>query len=577
MKSKKWLSILAAIVMVGSVLTFSGCSKDSDSGEKTEPKNTTEVTEGKKDEDQYLKTIIFEAQTFDPNECQDTSSSTILAATQEGLVRVKVVDGNDVLEPAAAESWDISDDGLVWTFKIRDMNWSDGVKLTAQHFVDSYRRILDKNNAFPYAGFLYDIKGAQAYNMGEGKVEDVAVEAKDDNTLVITLEQPTPYFVKKLVNTAFYPIRLDVIEKGGENWNTDYTKQVWSGPFKITDRVKDNSMVLEKNEKYWDAENVFLEKIQMNKIEEVATRAQLFEAKDLDVVGSSQDFIKKWTEMAEKGEFKATIGDLPGNWYYALNVKGGPSGVMSNNKIRQAISLAMDREEYVQTLAGRFTPAYSFVPKAIDIGDDNYREKATEQLKEMADEYKNNPEKLQALFKEGLKELGKDTDDLSKIKLKYLARGTTTSDKQEQEWYQQQLEKNLGIKVNIEVAPDYGIWKAAVKDSDYDITFAGWSADFNDPINFLDMFETNNGNNDTIKFSNAEYDKICKELLTELDQNKRLEKYQRLEEILVKEEAAVAPLFYTDTRRFTHNYVKDFMTPKFGPQYEYKWAYTEGR
>lgn len=578
MKSKKWLSILTAIVMAGSVLAFSGCSKGSDSGEKTDPKNTTEVEEtaGKKDEEQYLKTVLFDAQTYDPNECHDTSSSTILAATQEGLVRVKVVDGNDVLEPAAAESWEISDDGLVYTFKLRDMNWSDGVKLTAQHFVDSYRRILEKDKAFAYAGFLYDIKGAEAYNIGKGKVEDVAVEAKDDNTLVLTLERETPYFLKKLVNTAFYPIRLDVIEKGGDNWNTDYTKQVWSGPFKVTDHVKDNSLVLEKNEAYWDAENVFLEKVQMNRIEEFSTQAQLFEAQELDITGSTQEYVVKWMEMAEKGEFQAEIGDSPGNWYFEFNTKGGPSGIMSNNKIRQAISLAIDREEYVEKLTGRYTPAYGFVPRAINIGDDNYREKAPEPLKEMSDEYKNNPEKLQALFKEGLKELGKDTDDLSKIQIKYLARGTTSASKQEQEWYQQQLEKNLGIKVNIEVASDFGIWKKAVEDSDFDVTFAGWSADFDDPVNFFEMFETNNGNNST-KYSNAEYDKIYKELLTELDQNKRLEKFKRLEEILVKEDPAVQPLFNEDKRRFTHNYVKDFMTPKFGPQYEFRWAYTEGR
>ncbi|WP_454052865.1 peptide ABC transporter substrate-binding protein [Clostridium sp. Marseille-Q7071] len=577
MKSKKWLSILlTAIVMAGSLLAFSGCSKDSDSGEKTEPKNTTEVTEGKKDEEQYLKTILFDPQTFDPNECQDTSSHTILAATQEGLVRAKVVDGKDVLEPAAAENWSVSDDGLVYTFKIRDMKWSDGVKFTAQHFVDSYRRILDKNNAFPYAYFLYDIKGAEAYNKGTGKVEDVGVEAKDDNTLVITLERPTVYFEKKLVHSSFYPIRLDIIEKGGENWNTDYTKQVYSGPYKITDLIKNNSLVLEKNQDYWDAENVFIEKVEMNKIEEFSTQAQLFEAHELDVTGSTQEYIKKWTEMAEEGKFQAATGEAPGNWYFGLNVKGGPSGIMSNNKIRQAVSLSIDREDYVNTLSGRFTPAYAFVPKAIDIGEDNYREKATESLKEMSDEYKNNPEKLQALFKEGLKELGKDINDLSQIKLKYLARGTSTASKQEHEWYQQQLEKNLGVKVNVEVAPDYGIWKKAVLDSDYDISFFGWSADFNDPINFLDQFETNNGNND-IKFSNAEYDKICRELLTETDQNKRLEKLQKLEDILIKDEAAVSPLYYTDTRRFTQNYIKNFMTPKFGPDYEWRWAYTEGR
>lgn len=577
MKSKKWLSILlTAIVMAGSVLAFSGCGKDSDSGEKTEPKNTTEVTEGKKDEEQYLKTILIQPVTLDPNESGDAESSSIIAEVQEGLVRAKVVDGKDILEPAAAESWDISDDGLVWTFKLRDMNWSDGVKLTAQHFVDSYRRILDKNNGFPYAGFLYDIKGAEAFYNGTGKVEDIGVGAKDDNTLVITLERPTPYFEKKLVNTAFFPNRIDVIEKGGENWNTDPTKHVYCGPYKIKEWVRDNKLVLEKNQDYWDAENVFIETVEMSKIDEFATQAQLFEAGDLDVTGARQEYVKKWLEAADSGQFQVLTAEKPSTSYVGFNYQGGPSGLMGNKKIRLAMSLSLDREDYLNTLVGRYTPAYAFVPKAIDIGNDNYREKATEPLKEMADEYKNNPEKLQVLFKEGLKELGKDTNDLSKIKIKYLTYGSTAASKQEQEWYQQQFEKNLGIKLDIEVLPDFGVWLKAREDMKFDISGFAWGADFDDPISFLDQFETNNANN-SVKFSNAEYDKICKELLTETDQNKRLEKYQKLEEILVKEEAVIAPMYYWDVRMFKQNWLKDFMSPKIGPTYEWRWAYTEGR
>jgi len=581
MKSKKWISILlTAIVMAGCVLGFAGCNKNSDNDKNVESKEPTEqtpeTTTGKKDEDQYLKTILLEPQTLDPNEAQDTSTNTILSAVQEGLVRAKVVDGHETLEPAGAESWSVSDDGLVWTFKLRDKKWSDGVKVTAQHYVDSYKRILDKNNAFAYAYFLYDIKGAEAYNKGTGKVEDVGVEAKDDNTLVLTLERPTSYFEKKLVHTAFFPNRIDVIEKGGEAWKTDHTKQVYCGPYKIKEWIRDNTLILEKYQVYWGAENVFIERVEMNDIKEFSTQAQLFESKELDVTGSTQEYIKKWTEMAETGKFKAATGEIPGAWYLGFNCQGGPSGLLSNKKIRLAMALSVDREDYVNAITGRYTAAYGWVPKAIEVGDVNFREKVAEPLKELSDEYKGKPEKLQALFKEGLKELGKDTTDLSKIKLKYLTYGSTAAMKQQQEWYQQQFEKNLGIKIDVQVLADFGIWTKAVDDMDYDVMVWGWSADFNDPINFLEMFETSNGNN-SVKFSNAKYDKIYKELLTETDENKRIEKYQRLEEILVKEEVGIAPMYYEDTRRFTQNYLKDFMTPKFGPSYEWRWAYTEGR
>ncbi len=574
MKSKKWISLLVAATMVTGLVGLAGCNK------KTEPKNPdtkpVEETTGKKDADQHLKLILLEPQTLDPNEAQDTSTHVVLSAVQESLVRVKVVDGKDKIEPAGAESWEVSPDGLTWTFKLRDYKWSDGVKVTAKNYVDSYLRLLNKEKAFPYAYFLYDIKGAQAYNEGNGKIEDVGVAAKDDSTLVITLEQPTPYFEKKLVHTAMFPIRLDVIEKGGENWSTDITKQVYSGPYKIKEWIRDNKLVFEKNQDYWDAKNVTIEKVEMNDIKEFSTQAQLFESKQLDVTGSRQEYIKKWTEAAKTGKFQAAVGEVPGAWYLGFNMNGGPSGLMANQKIRLAMALSVDRQEYVDVITGRYTPAYGWVPKAIEAGDVNFREKVKEPLKGLADEYLNKPEKLQALFKEGLKELGKDTSDLSKIKLKYVTTGATASAKQQQEWYQQQFLKNLGINIEVQVLGDFGIWMKAIDNMEYDFMMWGWSADFNDPINFLEMFQSKGGNN-SVKLNNAEYDKILAELPNETDQNKRIEKYQRLEEILVKEEVAITPMYYEDTRRFTQNYVKDFMTPKFGPSYEWRWAYTEGR
>jgi oligopeptide transport system substrate-binding protein len=575
MKSKKVLSLLLTSTMVLTMAVgLVGCKKDT----KTAPVagDTKPGVEVKKDADQHLKLIFLEPKTLDPNEAQDSSSFTTLNAIQEGLARVKVVDGKDVTEPAGAESWEQSKDGLTWTFHLRDYKWNDGVAVTAQQYVDSFKRLLNKDNAFAYAYFVYEIKGAEAYNLGTGKVEDVGVVAKDDKTLVITLARPTPYFEKKLTFKAFLPIRLDVIKAGGENWKTDPTKQVYCGPYVIKEWVRDNSISFEKNPTYWDAANVNITKVDMNDIQEFSTQAQLFESQQLDVTGAREEFIKKWQDDAKAGKFQYVEGDVPTTWYLGFNQQGGPSGIMSNKKVRLAMALSFDRDDYINTLVNRYTPAYGWVPKSLQSGDKEFRAVSTEPLKELATEYTNKPEKLKALFIEGLKELGKDTSDLSKIKLKYITYGTSVAAKQANEWWQQQFKKNLGVDLTVEVLGNYTIYSQARTDMKWDACMGGWGADFNDPINFLDMFASENDNN-SVKFKNAEYSKIVKDLDTNLDDASRLKQYQKLEEILVKDEIAFAPIYYSDARRFLQNYVKDFMYPTFGADYEWRWAYTSGR
>lgn len=572
MKSRKWLgALLAGAMILTSTVGLVGCGKDSSDNSSS----GNEASE--KDKEQLLKLILVEPETLDPNKCQDSSSGTVLGATQEGLARVKIENGEEKIVPAGAESWTKSKDELVWTFKIRDYKWSDGKPVTAQNYVDSFLRLLKKDNAFGYAYLAYEVKGAKDYNLGKGKPEDVGVKAKDDKTFEVTLEKPTPYFEKKLAFYSFYPVRLDVIEKGGENWDTDISKQVYCGPYKIKEWTRNNSLTFEKNPEYWDANNVYIEKVEMRDIAEFSTQAQLFEGKDLDVTGGSQEFIEKWTKEAEKGSFAAIKKDDPSTWYLGFNQKtGGPSGLMKNEKIRKALALSFNREEYVDTLYGRFKPAYGYIPYSLHSGDKEYRKEVQEPLKADYDKYKGNKEELQKLFKEGLKELGKDVDDLKKIELSYITTGQSSGDRQKQEWWKQEIEKNLGITLKVEVLGDAKLYNQARKDFKYDIVQLGWGADFDDPISFLDMWDSKSGNN-YVAFNNAKYDEILKKLDGEGDIAKRAELYKELETILIKEEAGIAPIFYKDRRSFIHNYVKDFQMPLFGTTYEWRWAYISGR
>ncbi|MBW9148953.1 peptide ABC transporter substrate-binding protein [Clostridium sp. CM028] len=568
MKTKRILSLLLTSTMMLTVATgLVGCKKD----KATVSTNTST----KKDDDQHLNLFLLEPLTLDPNEASDVDSFTIINEMQEGLARIKVVDGKDKIEPAGAKSWETSKDGLTWTFHLRDYKWSDGVQVTAQQYVDSFQRLLKKENAFSYAYYAYEIKGAEDFNKGTGKSEDVGVVAKDDKTLVINLVKPTPYFEKKFPFVNFGPIRLDVIKKGGENWKTDIAKQVYCGPYKIKEWVKNNSMTFEKNPTYWDADNVFVKTAEMNAIPEFSTQAQLFESSQLDVTGCSQEYVKKWQDEAKAGKFQFAEGDKASTGYLAFNNDGGPSGLMSNKKIRLAMSLAFDREDYINTLLSRYSPAYGWIPKSLQSGKNVYRDEVKEPLKDLATEYVNKPEKLQALFKEGLKELGVNKD-LSKIKIKYITVGDSSAAKQTNEWWQQQFKTNLGIDLSVEVFGTAPLLEQAKKDRKWDACYGGWGADFDDPINFFEVFASE-GDNNKIKYNNPEYNKIIKDLETEIDPANRVKKYQKLEAMLVKDDVALAPIFYQDTRRFSQNYVKDFMSPHFGATYEWRWAYTSGR
>lgn len=565
---KKLISLLAAGLSCMMMLVGCGNSGQANNGGSS----NVEM-----DSEQVLNTIYFQVVTLDANDVTDSESSTILNAVQEGLVRIESDGTNDKIVPGGAESWESSEDGLTWTFKLRKMNWSDGEPVVAQNYVDSFQRILDPKNGFAYSFLAYDIKGAEEYNTGKGSLQDVGVKAKDDYTLEFTLKHPVPYFVSKVSYTTFHPIRLDVIEKLGDKYASEITDTVYNGPFKIESWDNGNSMVLVKNDTYWDAENVHLEKINMTNVKEFATQAQLFEAQELDISGAQTDYIQLWSDRAESGDFQKLTGSIPSVYYLYFNQKSeSANGILKNAKVRRAIGLSIDRDVYTKDLIGRFQSAYGLIPTAINVGDENYREKVEEPLAKDAKTYVNNKEKLQELFKEGLKELGLQTDDLSKYELTYLCQGESELAKQRAEWLSQQINGNLGIKINVVTQGDWGVFNSTLEKLEYDFTMTGWGADYNDPMTFLDIWVSNGGNNHT-GYANAEYDKLLASVSEETDQDKVAEIYKKLENKLLEEDAVISPVYYSDRYTFYQNYVKGMQYPAFGSLYEMKHAYIQGK
>lgn len=576
MKLRKSLKVVLGAVMI-LTMGLTGCASSSTNeaaqtgSSQTEESITNEILAA----DQTLNLFFETPTTLDVNDVRNESEFQVLSQVQEGLVRVFTDEaGNERVEPAGAESWSVSEDNLVWTFKLRDYKWSDGKAVIAQDYVDSITRLLDPEKAFSYAFVAYDIKNGEAYYNGEVAKEKIGAKAIDDKTLEITLEKPTPEFEKKIGYVCLFPVRLDMIEAGGENWATDYTKQVYSGPFMIQDWIKENSMTLVKNPNYWDAENVHLETVNMTIVEEASTKALMFESGQMDVVQGQPNYTEKWQQMAQQNQFKYVEGSLPSTTLIVFNHKtGGASGLVGNAKIRQALSLAVDRQELLDLIYGRYFPAYGLIPYGMQTGDRNFRENVAEPLKNLYETYNQDNTKLQALFEEGLKELGRN-EALSDITITFITVGSTTEDRAFQEYFKQSIESKLGIHLNVNVLADSKLFAAERNENRYDMLLNGWNGDYNDPMTFMDMWITDSGFSKFFGYySDATYDKIFDTLNGEMDKTKREQIYAELEQELVVNNAGIIPLYYRDSKVFVQNYVQNLSIPMFGPRLEFSRAY----
>ena len=546
MNKKRILSLLLASSLV--LTAFVGCGSSED-----ESKNNGGTSSS--DSQQVLNTLYMQAATLDVNDCSDAETTTLLGALQEGLVRIYNDGNGDEIKPAGAESWDTSEDGLTWTFHLRDNKWSDGEPVVAQHYVDSVLRLLNPDNAFQYAFFAYDIVGAEDYNLNGGSADNVGIKAIDDSTLEIKLN-----------------------EKLGDNYSSDYKNNVYCGPFKLTEWDNMDKEVLVKNDSYWDADNVKLEQINATYIKEMATRAQLFESKELDNMGlKSIEYIDKYNSLADEGDCQLITGNAPSVFYLAFNQDSeNGNGMLKSAKVRKAIGLALDRDEYVGEIKGRYNAAAGDVPLDVHFDGDFYREQVDEPLTDDITKYNNNSDELKALLKEGLSELGLQTDDLSQYTLTYLSQSDSEDGTIENEWIQQQIETKLGINIDIKVQNEWALFIDMYNNQEFDFVLTGWSADYDDPMTFLDMWVTDGSNNHT-GYASEEYDNLVTSLAGENDNTKRLETYSKLENILVDEDAVISPIFYYDTYSVVQKNIKNLQYPEFGANIEFRWASVEDK
>lgn len=565
MKSKKILATLLAAMLATGVLAGCGSKPTDPTSAGTKPAGS----ESKLDKDQYLNLAeTDDAKTLDSVLGTDAISFSILNNIMEGLAREENVNGVPTIKPAGAEKWDVSADGLVWTFHLRDHNWTDGKKVTAADYEYAWKRLLDPKTAAEYASFLFLVKNGEEFNAGKAKAEDVGIKAVDEKTFQVTLKAPVAYFDKFLAFKVLLPQRKDIVEAQGDSYGQDHTKMVYNGPFVLSQWQKGAKFEFTKNEKYWDAATVKLQKVNMPIVKETDPRMQMFEAKQLDESGAIGDYLAKFKGKVDKGELNYQKGTDPTVFYVLYNTVD-KNKVFTNAKVRKAFSLVIDRQGFLDSVYKRNIPAYGVVPFLTNIGDKEYRKVVEEPLKaELGKD-------AVALLKEGLTELGMDPDP-AKLEVTYLSGGTTALDKTIAEFYQDQWQKKLGVKVKVDAAADFKSFLKRMHDGDFQFCQTGWGADYNDPQTFMGIFLSNDGNNNG-KYNNPEYDKLVNAANAEPDNTKRLELYKQAEKLLIADDAAVAPTFYRDRNAFFQTYVKNLQLPLFGADFEFKWAYTEGR
>lgn len=516
MKKSKF-SVLALLMAI--MLMLAACNGGS--------KETSNEKEGGSGDSSGSKVLNVnnssEPGSLHPANAQGTHESWILEHTFEGLTK-KTEEGKIV--PGSAESWEISEDGLTWTFKLKDgLKWSNGDPLTATDFEYAWKYALKPETAADYAYQLYYLKGGEAYNSKKGKEEDVGVKATDEHTLVVTLEQPTPYFLDLTSFYTFYPINKKVQEENPK-WALDAKTHVSNGPFKLTEWKHKESLKIEKNENYYDKDKIKLDAVNFALIEDENTAWQMYQSGELDLAYPLPVDIQGQMVNSDDKEFK--MGKELAVYYYNFNTEVKP---FNNAKVRKALSMAIERQKITENVAqGGQKPAFGVVPPGIPDASGDFQENT-------GDLFKENVAEAKKLLKEGLAEEGmKELPDFS------ILYNTLDSHKKIAEAVQGMWRDNLGVEVTLENA-EFQVKLDREKAGDFEISRAGWVGDYVDPMTFM-LWETDGAYNDA-GWSNKEYDNLLKEAKSTMDPKERMDALHKAEKVMIDEMPILPVYFYT--------------------------------
>ena len=384
----------------------------------------------------------------------------------------------------------------MWTFYLRDAKWENGESVTANDFKFSWLRTLKDNSDSNYSYILFPIKGAKAYNEGKAKAEDVGIKVINERILEVTLDQPAMYLDSLVSFPIFVPLNEKYYKNSGNYYGTDVGYIMANGAYKLVKWDHDNELKLVKNEKYWNSSKIKIKNIK-GKFYDTSSILEEFKNGELDLT-----FIYEDQDEELKNDKRLTVYDGNSVWYLEYNLK---NKFLCNKKIRQALTMAVDKKELAEILYPSAKAAYGFVPDSIIGVDKSFREESGEAFPVF------NPEKARKLFLEGMKELG--MEKVPKITLVY---NDAANNRKIVEYVQWALKNELNYEIELE-SVSFKTKILKMIQSDFDIVLAGWGGDYNDASSYMDLWVTNGGNNHT-SYANPKYDRLIEIAQTSLNQ-----------------------------------------------------------
>ena len=449
---------------------------------------------------------------------------TYLAYSVSALDELLTYNENGEIEYRAAESYEVNDDSTVWTFHLReDALWSDGTPVTSADFMNTITRALDPASGSGYANYLFPIENAEAIYNGEADMDSLGVETPDEHTLIFRLAEPCVYFLDLLRLPVYTPSCSEYADSVDSGWDRDPETSLSNGPFCLAEYVPDQYFVLEKNENYWNADAVKLDTITYRFFDDTQSMANAYEAGEADVATSLSSTVME----AYEGTDDLFVTDQIATRYIYMNLNVEP---LNDVWVREAINLAINREELCQIVGSDTEPAYNLVAKYMK--DKNTGEYFVDEADQPFEE---DVAKAQELLAEAGYPNGEGFPELT---YNY---PTLEMDSDTAQVIQEQLKENLNITINLEAQELQANYSTRYA-GDFDLCRMNWTADFADPYTYLSMLLSNSTYNCS-GINDMEYDSIVAASNSESDPAKRSELLHQAEQLAVGEQFYIIPLF----------------------------------
>lgn len=493
----------------------------------------------------------------------DGGALVIMNAYLEGLVRIGE-DGKISKGSGLAEDWDVSEDGLKYTFYLRDSKWSDGTPVTAHDFEYAWKRALNPETGSPFASEFYLFKNGKKYNKQSDTnitIDDVGIKAESEKILKVELEKCNEDFLFMLSIGYMLPVQKDAIEKYGDAYGTSVDTLPASGPFVITEWKEDQQLVLEKNEYYWDSENVKLQKIICDMIDDSNTEMSLYETGEIDTIKLPNEFLDQYRDTPD-----LVISPADSVTQIVFN---NENEIFSNKKIRKAFSIAVNRQEYVDNILNDGTiAAYSCIMPGVFRGIDNgeFITQSKVKLYDVGTDGDKAKQEAQQLLEEGLNEIGMSKQDIED-KVSILIDNGASSIKSA-EVFQEMWKQNLGVLIQVEPVQSSIKWDKFFS-GDYTLGISGNGLTIPSPYSLLEFYTMGHPYNDP-HYSNSEFDKLIEKAYNSIG-NEKAQACLDAEEILLSD-VAISPTYFPVGINLQKPYVKGLVRNLCGVDLEFKYV-----